>query len=90
MAVLVSDVGPRDGLQNESRTLEPGLTIVLACRDALATRSAVAAERVLGARCVVDGLCNYLDLRRDGATDLERALNVLGSHLYTAEVRRAL
>lgn len=36
MAVLVCDVGPRDGLQNESKTLEPGLRAELCDRLASA------------------------------------------------------
>src|ERR1700716_378048 len=47
MAVVVSDVGPRDGLQNEARTLEPAVRAELCDRLA-----AAGLKRIEGARLV--------------------------------------
>jgi (R)-citramalyl-CoA lyase len=82
MAVTICDVGPRDGLQNESETLEPAARAQLVNRLALAglprieAASFVRADAVpqmAGAEEVVAGI-----ERRDGTEYSGLALNVKG------------
>jgi len=52
MAVLICDVGPRDGLQNESKTLEPGLRAELCDRLAAAGLKRVEAASFVNPKLV--------------------------------------
>src|SRR5437773_1503246 len=82
MAVTICDVGPRDGLQNESETLEPAARAQLVNRLALAGLPRIeaasfvradAVPKMAGAEEVVAGI-----ERRDGTEYSGLALNVKG------------